>query len=207
MPDYTDLPHRAVTAFFATAIGAARAPASPTSRRASPCAQAWFSLKERCLDRGEDTEVEKGDDSQDYAAVASGRRGRPPGRQGPVACSTTLSAIQAKSAACHSHLLGTAWREYWENIQIEGNGKLIFLPRCCYCGGTLWSPFEVSSYQGRTGVHLAHRDCREELLAVTRTKQRIRSSMFSKPPTTEIRAAGSPGSSPSAPASPRLRNR
>src|ERR1039457_1540232 len=81
-----------------------------------------------------------------------------------------------------------------------GSRKTIFLPRCCYCGATLWSPLEVGSYQGRTGLHLAHRDCRDELLAATRTKHHAPNSIFSKPPTTEIPVVGSPSSSRPGPA-------
>src|ERR1019366_8236651 len=88
-----------------------------------------------------------------------------------------------------------------------GSRKTIFLPRCCYCGAILWSPFEVGSYQGRTGLHLAHRDCRDELLAARRVKPRTQNLIYSKPSSTEIGVLGSPGSSRPGPASSRRRLR
>jgi hypothetical protein len=69
-----------------------------------------------------------------------------------------------------------------------------FLPRCCFCGAILLSPFEVGSYHGRTGLHLAHRVCRDEFLMATRARIRAGNLIYSKPSATEIGAMGKSGS-------------
>jgi|GEM_PF-4608470 len=85
--------------------------------------------------------------------------------------------------------------------------KMTFMPRCCFCGAVLWSPFEVGSYQGRTGLHLAHRDCRDEFLTARRGNQPTPNVIYSKPSATEIGVVGSPDSSRPGSALPRRGSR